>query len=210
MFIKIFFKMKKCYFFIISLLMLFILGQKGAYAECPIEDAVDFYSGVTAAGIQVMSGRIPQDKVDLYMGEAMNLAYALLPQSCKDQFQSARNRIDVDCQNLLAQSNARIENQMNVVKESYARDGNADILFARTREAMATFVSSVPHRCWFGNIGSGNGGNGGNCQTLESNYRSCKKQVENALKKCAVSPHPCRDRGPYCVLPSSINPSCTP
>jgi len=50
------------------------------------------------------------------------------------------------------------------------------------------------------------------CEQLSTTYFSCKSEAESALKKCAVwhGPGRCPYSVPVCVLPSTIDPRCSP
>lgn len=175
-------------------------------ARCPLEDALDFHvvqalkvNGLTEKQFEdlVAAGEIKKD----------------FPAVCLDELSYATANPDTNCQIVNGNALSRLSSYLAVAGYLFAVTGDAPTARANIRAIIRYFLDSVPHKCWFQAVKmppadsppvvSGKGLTPTQCAQLRANYEACKRQAEQALQKCTVTPwnHNCANTAPTCMLP---------
>jgi hypothetical protein len=189
--------------------------------ECPLERALDYNLAMVLASDDNRNIPAGTPAASAALQAAHDKAVASLPRSCRDEIKAAQVD-DLQCENLNYAAVEIEAKHISTVSSNYDKTGNRQAYARDMRAIFRRIMLSVPHRCWFQIFKVTPPPSSSpstppsqpdirvQCQELQNNYKACRKQVERALQKCASQPGPCKDRGPICILPSSVLPGCSP
>lgn len=174
-------------------------------SECPLERALDFH--VVQA---LKQGGVTDEQFEALA--AAGEIEATFPEVCIAELNYAAANPDTKCQIRNGQMFSQLLSYVAVAGYLFAVTEDAPTYRVNLRVILRTFLTSVPHQCWFQGMQlppanqpsvSVTPLTQAQCAQLRANYQACKSEAESAAKACTVTPwkHNCAITIPTCILP---------
>jgi len=187
-----------------ALLVITTLVMTASASPCSLDEAVTFKSEVDKANAEVATVQ-NQIERDNYVTSVMRETLEALSPDCQAEILRRVER-NVQCERLNRDAYNREAQAIGLAQAQYILNGNIDEYWDRVIEINRAILLSTPSECWFQGVAQEQGKiQEPTCTQQWQQYNECKRKVDEALKRCAVMPGPCRDLGPTCFVPT-----CTP
>lgn len=189
------------YFLIVFAICVLQTGNASAQ-KCSMENVLDYSVSMKVASIEA-SGMDNEQDGQSYMLLASDEALERLPNYCRRELLEPK-RQNPGCENLNRAAWNNVNSELSFAYAELLLNNDIGAFREKLYPIVKYVLSSTPRECWFQGVADQAPGpqSGSQCDALWAGYNECKRRVETALKKCAVTPGPCRDRGPTCIAPT--------